>query len=371
MGVDQEDNVTNNKILFTKALFTCWDWEWVPKFESNMSHLIYQHEICPTTGKRHIQGYVEFAIGKRVRRSFFDKWKGKATKPEFEGTGLYVKRVSTDNGCGEYCHKDETSVPDTRVSHGTPRGNDDKEIEKKDLIKEIEQCKNIREVLRLNGVKKTNFNWAKEIFNTKLNKMTGIIKTLRPWQKYIINKLNQSNDREVLFVVDFKGGNGKTELARWMFNKYEDDVFFCQGGKYCDIIHAYGGQKYVIMDLPRATNPEHVSYHALESFKDGQGFSGKYQSVVKVFNRPKVIVFTNKELLWENLTDDRFKNTRFYLNNDDTSDHKLLSDIMMWDHTLNEIDAELEHDDDDEDEPQHKTHHASEPWETTDDSESI
>jgi hypothetical protein len=343
-ALSETDNETNNKLLFTKALFTCWDTEWVPTYESNMSCLIYQHEICPTDGRRHIQGYVEFQVGKRVRRSFFDKWKGQNSNGT-TGSAMYVKRVSIDNGASEYCLKEETSVPGTRVIHGEPRGNTDKQNEKNELIKQIEDCMSIRQVLRLPGVKKTNFNWAKEIFNTKLNKMEGIIQKLRPWQSYVINKLKKTNDRQIIFVIDYKGNNGKTELGRWMFNEFEEDVFFCQGGKYTDIMHAYGNQKFVIMDLPRATDPEHVSYHALESFKDGQCFSGKYQSTVKIFNRPKVIVFANKELCWDKLSEDRYKNTRFFLNNDGSAtDHRLLDDIMMWDQVINDEIEESEHD---------------------------
>lgn len=83
------------------------------------------------------------------------------------------------------------------------------------------------------------------------------------------------------------GNNGKTEFTKYLYEVKDQQVFICQGGKYTDIMHAYNNEPYVVFDLPRAVEPEKVSYHAMESFKDGMCFSGKYQSAVKLFEPPK------------------------------------------------------------------------------------
>lgn len=59
---------------------------------------------------------------------------------------------------------------------------------------------------------KNCLNWAKEIWNTKKPKFK--IDSYLDWQDNVFNLLNEQNDRKILFVIDYKGGVGKTTLTK-------------------------------------------------------------------------------------------------------------------------------------------------------------
>ena len=71
-------------------------------------------------------------------------------------------------------------------------------------------------------------------------------------------------------------------------------AFITTGDKVADISHAYNSELIVVFDPPH-TMTEHCDhiYSMIECFKNGALFSGKYQSVLKVFDVPHVTVFAN------------------------------------------------------------------------------
>ena len=87
------------------------------------------------------------------------------------------------------------------------------------------------------------------------------------------------------------------KLVFVLFMNVKHKVLFCCGGKYSDIMNLVFNQDMnecscVIFDIPRA-NKGHISYSALESIKNGMVCNTKYETGVKVFNSPHVIVFAN------------------------------------------------------------------------------
>lgn len=73
-----------------------------------MHFLAYQQEICPTTGKKHWQGYVEWKH--QPQRSACQKLLG-SVKNEFKKYTMYVnKRLGTQKQALEYVKKGESSV---------------------------------------------------------------------------------------------------------------------------------------------------------------------------------------------------------------------------------------------------------------------
>lgn len=129
-------------------------------------------------------------------------------------------------------------------------------------------------------------------------------KELRPWQVEAIKRLETQNDRQVLWYVDYDGGQGKTWLAKWLIA--EKEAFYMQGGKTADIAHAYKGEEFVVCDFTR-DKEETVQYSAIESLKNGIIFSPKYDSRTKVKAQgAKVIVFSNWDPDESKLSDDRW-----------------------------------------------------------------
>ena len=131
---------------------------------------------------------------------------------------------------------------------------------------------------------------------------------LHRWQDDLWDGLECQDNREITWVVDFKGGKGKTFMSKWLVAMH--DAFYVDKGKQSDIIHAYQDQEYVVFDLCREKE-EHFRYAMLETFKNGIAFSGKYESSTKMFPFAKVVVFSNWEPERKKLSQDRWN--IFYL----------------------------------------------------------
>jgi hypothetical protein len=140
--------------------------------------------------------------------------------------------------------------------------------------------------------------------NMKTLKKNAELVSLRDWQQETIDILLEQNDREVLFIVDIDGGNGKSFLTKYLIAKYNAIMF--DNGKSTDIKYGYEGQGIVVFDLVRASQ-EHINYEIIENIKNGMFFSSKYQCVQKVYvENPKIIVMMNQLPDKSKLSIDRF-----------------------------------------------------------------
>lgn len=127
---------------------------------------------------------------------------------------------------------------------------------------------------------------------------------LRQWQRWAYDRLEQQDDRKVLWIVDEKGNAGKTWLAKYIMATKK--AFFMQGGKAADIAFAYNSEPYVVVDLTR-DKEEVINYSVLESFKNGIIWSPKYESGYKLTpGGAKVIVFSNWKPDKSKLSEDRW-----------------------------------------------------------------
>lgn len=84
--------------------------EETPFIESkDMTYLVFQQEECPTTKKKHWQGYIEFKNRKR-----FDQVK------DVLGQKAHIEaRRGNSQQASDYCKKTETAVPGTQHEEGT------------------------------------------------------------------------------------------------------------------------------------------------------------------------------------------------------------------------------------------------------------
>lgn len=122
---------------------------------------------------------------------------------------------------------------------------------------------------------------------------------LRPWQadaeRLIID--NEPDGRSLYWFYDNKGGAGKSAFCKYMYIKH--NALIIQGGKLADIINIIFNSnmdkiKCLIIDIPRNTGNK-ISYNAIECILNGMITNTKYETGIKVFNPPHVIVFSNEE----------------------------------------------------------------------------
>ena len=205
-----------------------------------------------------------------------------------------------------YCSKDETRKPDGWSVHagggGQGERNDLKEIceaidsgmrNKLDLSRNFGKtyARNMRFVDQYITLR------IQELFTYKLPGEP------KPWQQELITYVSgEPHPREIKWIWGDKGGEGKSSLAKDLVANH--GAFYCAGGKTADILYGYTGQSVVVMDLARDSH-EYVNYGALEQLKNGLVYNTKYESGMRMFATPHVLVFSNFEPDRSKISEDR------------------------------------------------------------------
>jgi len=202
-------------------------------FDKHATKYAFQEELAPTTGTPHLQGMVMFP--KETRSTVFD--------PKSKACWLALKKSD-----GAYQLKDESRKPDGR-------------------------------------------QWTKGF-----PKPIKVLAVLRPWQLAIERLiLSEPDDRKIYWFWESVGKIGKSSFVKYCIVKH--NILFCDGGKKADLVNLVFNQDMdktncVIWDLPRSARGN-ISYSTLESVKNGMVCNTKYETGVKIFNSPHIIVFAN------------------------------------------------------------------------------
>lgn len=73
-------------------------------------------------------------------------------------------------------------------------------------------------------------------------------------------------------------------------------------------MHSYNTEAEVaLFDMARCNNPDYWPWNFMENLKNGWFCSTKYQGTMKVFNAPKIVVFTNSTPPKDKLSADRYE----------------------------------------------------------------
>ncbi|AXH74253.1 MAG: putative viral replication protein [Cressdnaviricota sp.] len=130
---------------------------------------------------------------------------------------------------------------------------------------------------------------------------------LHEWQRILDTKLKGApNDREIVFVVDRTGGNGKTWFAKQWVSK-DDKSQYLEMGKKADMAYALNPEITTLFVNCTRQQVEFLNYSFLESVKDGMVFSTKYESGIKKMQKCHVVVMMNQDPDREKLSQDRYK----------------------------------------------------------------
>lgn len=146
-------------------------------------------------------------------------------------------------------------------------------------------------------------------YNLPMPKYQVEIENLYPWQETVISWLNQEpNDRRIHYVWGEKGGEGKTHFQKYIATHREDVITL--GGKGHDM--KYGVLSFVEKNkkIPKiifinVCRSGSLDYTGLEAIKDMYFFSGKYEGGMVIGPPPHVIIFSNEEPEWTELSSDR------------------------------------------------------------------
>lgn len=138
-----------------------------------------------------------------------------------------------------------------------------------------------------------------------------IISELYPWQKELEDIVkHDADERSVYWIWETKGNVGKSTFCKYLCHKY--NATYIDEGKKSDLINIIYNienideTSIIVIDVPR-NNGNNVSYKAIEQIKNGIICNTKYETGMKLFNSPHIIIFSNYFPETCNLSKDRWK----------------------------------------------------------------
>lgn len=200
-----------------------------------------QEEKCPSTGKKHIQGSVEFSNA-RSRQAF----------KNVIGRDFHITKSKKKECALFYCTKSKT------------------------------RC---------------GRRWTKGIVVVE-DPLEN--KILYSWQNELIEHLDTiPNGRTVRWYYDEDGNKGKTAFAKSCCIKSKANILV--GGKVADMkfaiakmIENHINPKTIFINITRSYE-NYVSYEGIEALLDGIFFSPKYESGMVMYNPCHLVIFANFE----------------------------------------------------------------------------
>lgn len=136
--------------------------------------------------------------------------------------------------------------------------------------------------------------------------------SLRKVQEKILKLAEDQNDRQVSYFYDPEGGwAGKSWLTIHLWER--GDCFVVPRAKATAeklsafICSGYKGERYIIIDLPRARKGDDGLYELIEDTKDGLVFDSRYTARTRNIRGAILIVFSNQKLNTAKLSGDRWQ----------------------------------------------------------------
>lgn len=259
---------------------------------------IFGHEIAPTTGTPHYQGYTIFTNAIRFNR---------ATRL-LRNCHVAVSRGTSQENIA-YCKKDGNAE---EWGRGPAQG------ERNDLKAFIEYAKNL-ETLPSEAEIALEFPevWINhprmvQFCSIAVGRPNLVDAAPRPgWQTHLARRLAvpDADPREVMFYVDEEGNSGKSWMTKWILTNYAKSQLL-PVGKEADVGYMIDETNSIfIFDVPRS-KMQFLNYATLENLKDRLVHSPKYLSRIKLIRKvPHVVVFCNEFPDETKLSADRYSIT--------------------------------------------------------------
>lgn len=259
----------------------------VPSEFSQARYAIFQVERGQDTGKYHCQGYLE--LSKPIRLTGV-----KSTFPCLADAHLEAAR-GTREAARDYCRKEDTAVlGPVEVGHWDAGGQGHRS-DLDALVEAVQEGQDDHAIA-------TAYPKAFLLHGSKIASLRAALAKKpedkgfqpRPWQQELIDELKEeADDRTIIWVLDSKGGQGKSRLAFHLYCEYGACVL---DGKVNDMAYAYNGERIVIFDISRAAaeHSDHL-YSMAEKIKNRLVVSGKYNSCTKVADHKVHVVFFANE----------------------------------------------------------------------------
>lgn len=244
---------------------------------------------------KHIQGYVELST--RATLVNVKRWLP---------TAHFEPRRGTAEQARDYSQKEDSRIegPFERGTFGGSSGKrNDLDAVKEAIINGASRRQLLDDYSEV-VAKYPRFvaEYSKVVREAAVEKLPELVPKFS-WQQSVLDMVKDTpHDRQLLWIFDPVGNHGKTYMAKYLVQEY--GAFYTNGGKSVDLAFAYGGEPVVIFDYVRDAK-EFVGYGVIEQLKNGILMSTKYESGVKRFPVPHVIIFANFRAAEEKFSSDR------------------------------------------------------------------
>ncbi|ALE29649.1 replication associated protein [Lake Sarah-associated circular virus-19] len=133
------------------------------------------------------------------------------------------------------------------------------------------------------------------------------------WQLDILQVIaSPAHGRHIHWFWESIGGVGKSSFAKYLCSVH--NAIYIDEGKKSDLINIVYNipnitcRSIIVIDVPR-DNGNTVSYKAIEQIKNGMICNTKYETGMRLFNPPHIIIFANMPPEEHKLSADRWKIT--------------------------------------------------------------
>jgi len=257
--------------------------------EFRIKRAIYGFEVAPTTGTKHLQGYVEY-----------DRTRGLPwCKKVFPGAHWEAAKGNARSNY-DYCSKDgefKTLGEWESVLKTKPGAEKRKAISTVDVLRGLLTDK--AEDFKCTGC----YLSRKKAFDERIVELRQLrernnryerysVCLLSDWQYNMLARLFKQSNRQITWVADVNGGIGKSFLAHFMEAVYQADLFDGISATNDIAWMLSPTPEIIVFDVTRS-DQSHFSYQALEANKNGFVQSKKYMGIKRIFPPPLVIVFAN------------------------------------------------------------------------------
>lgn len=277
------------------AAIQAWDAIYQGPAKQGYKYLVCQLEQGQQ-GHYHIQGYASFNCQKTLTAA-------RDTIRDSFGLGdpHIEPRRGTPAQASDYCKKDATRVGGTMPYEQGDRPGEGPGGRGKPLqlaIAAIESGSTLDDVAREHPSAYVTHHRGLEQLAKRLRRKPIEYHSieLRDWQRDLVGVLFEpAHPRQVLWIYDTLGNKGKTWFANWVYdtcNKEDYQVLIFGNQKSADLAYAIEYPKIVFFDFTRAQE-EQLNWSAIEMIKNGTFFSPKYESNLKRFPTPHVVIFSN------------------------------------------------------------------------------
>lgn len=257
------------------------EWDTINHDESKIRFIQAGKETCPKTGNKHWQGFVQFKEPVRLKQ---------AQKLIHPGINFHIEKCK-----GNYLQNITYTCKDGDIYRWGKAAKQGTRTDLVDFTDALLMGTPLNQVIRAHPTTYVRYH-------SGLDHLAAIIEneqippldvTLYESQAALIARLvSLESRRKVQFVIDKKGGYGKSTVVAPYMAIHHNALVLQAGIKTADAMYAYNKEKIVIIDVPKSHRLTIEDYEIIELFTNFTFLSTKYVPKRK-YPVCKVIVFTN------------------------------------------------------------------------------